>query len=256
MSDAYPLSLPPTQDELPCDDDDVMETARHRLQMELLIETLQPHIRRRPGGGYVGGNMFVYFSLAQVRHQDYKGPDFFVALDVSPKERKSWVVWEEGKGPDVVIELLSPSTAETDKRHKKHIYESRLRVPEYYWYDPFNADDFAGFQLQGEHYTPLQADSHGNVYSHTLGLHLSRWTGRYRDTETVWLRWMDAEGVVLPTGEELAIAARQDADAARQDANIAREETVLAKQLADTEKSQAERLAEKLRALGIDPDTE
>ena len=66
--------------------------------------------------------MFVYYSLAQVRNRDFKGPDFFAVLGVPKGERKSWVVWEEGKAPDVVIELLSESTAQQDKTNKKQIY--------------------------------------------------------------------------------------------------------------------------------------
>ncbi|MBM4258323.1 MAG: Uma2 family endonuclease [Deltaproteobacteria bacterium] len=98
------IALPPTQDELPCDDGEPMETARHRQQMFLLLETLHPWLDQR-SDGYAGGNMFLYFSLAQVRHQDFRGPDFFAVLGVPKGERKSWVVWEEGKGPDVIIEL-------------------------------------------------------------------------------------------------------------------------------------------------------
>lgn len=261
MSDAYPVRLPPTQDELPFEDDQNMETERHRLQMELLIETLQPQLRQRPGGGYVGGNMFVYFSLHQVRHQDFRGPDVFVVLDVPPGERKSWVVWEEGKGPDLVIELLSPSTAEDDKQRKKNIYFSQLRVAEYYWYDPFDPQDFAGFERQSDHYQALRTDSQGNLPSKALGLSLCRWSGFYRGTEAVWLRWMDAGGELLPTGEERADRARQEADRARQEADRARQEAdrarqalTAAEQAAQSQRERAELLAAKLRALGLDPD--
>src|SRR5512135_2997268 len=92
------VALPPTQDELPCDDGVPMETSRHKQQMDLLIYSLRPWLKRHPEGGYVAGNMFLYFSLAQVRNQDFRGPDVFVVLGVSADERKSWVVWEEGKG--------------------------------------------------------------------------------------------------------------------------------------------------------------
>ncbi len=51
--------------------------------------------------------MFVYFSAAQLKSEDFRGPDFFAVLGVPKAERKSWVVWQEGKAPDVVIELLS-----------------------------------------------------------------------------------------------------------------------------------------------------
>jgi Uma2 family endonuclease len=117
------------QNELPSGDGIPMETERHRKQMELLINSLEPWLGER---GYVSGNMFVYFSPNQVKNEDFKGPDVFVALGRSNQERKSWIVWEEGKAPDVVIELLSESTAQFDKTKKKQIYQDKLKVPEYY----------------------------------------------------------------------------------------------------------------------------
>ena len=84
---------------LPYDDGIPMETPRHRFQMNLLIESLDVRWADRDDF-YVGGNMFVYFSPDQVRSHDFRGPDLFVVLDVTRRERKSWVVWQEGKGPD------------------------------------------------------------------------------------------------------------------------------------------------------------
>ena len=249
MSDTHPAKRLPTQDELPYDDDEVMETARHRQQMELLIETLEPHLHQRQGGGYVGGDMFVYFDPDQVRTRNFKGPDVFVVLDVPARERKSWVVWEEHKGPDVVIELLSESTANDDKTHKKAVYESMLGVAEFYWYDPFNPGDFAGFKLQTGGYRPMTPDAEGNLLSHVLGLRLTRWAGSYHNTEAVWLRWLDADGNLLLTGEEQAEIARHEAESARHEAESARHEAI-------TERERAERLAARLRALGVDPDSD
>ncbi|MDQ5911029.1 MAG: hypothetical protein QG599_3126 [Pseudomonadota bacterium] len=123
----------PRQIFLPSDDGIPMETERHKLQMDLLIYPLKPWINRQPDGGYVGGNMFVYFSMDQVRNQDFRRPDVFVALEVPRGERKSWVVWEEGKEPDVVIELLSATTAHEDKGRKKRIYQNQIRVAKYFW---------------------------------------------------------------------------------------------------------------------------
>ena len=122
------VTLPPTQAELPCDDGIPMETQRHKYQMDLLIETLELWLAQREDG-FVSGNMFVYYSLAQVRNKDFKGPDFFVVLDIPKGERRSWVVWEEGKAPDVVIELLSESTAQADKNEKKLIYQAANARP-------------------------------------------------------------------------------------------------------------------------------
>ena len=65
----------PTQDDLPCDDGMPMETPRHGFQMWLLIDALQGWLKAR-GNGFAGGNMFLYYSLEQIRHRDFIGPDF------------------------------------------------------------------------------------------------------------------------------------------------------------------------------------
>jgi Uma2 family endonuclease len=67
-------------------------------------------------------------------------------------------VWEEEKPPDVVIELLSESTAKYDKTDKKLIYQNQMRVSEYFWYDPFKPLDWKGFCLIGGFYQPLEFD--------------------------------------------------------------------------------------------------
>jgi Uma2 family endonuclease len=69
------LTVLPNQDQLPCDDGEPMETQRHKLQIDLLIEGLDTWLEQREDG-YVGGNMFIYFSQAQLKNQDFKGPDF------------------------------------------------------------------------------------------------------------------------------------------------------------------------------------
>jgi Uma2 family endonuclease len=236
------VELPPTQDDLPSDDGIPMETQRHKLQMDLLIYPLRPWLQRHPDGAYVGGNMFVYFSLEQVRHQDFRGPDVFVVLGVADHERKSWVVWEEGKGPDIVIELLSDKTADKDKGAKKIVYQDQLRASEYFWFDPFNPDDWAGFELHYGVYRALSPDSRGHLVSERLGLKLVRWHGNYEGVEATWLRWMTPEGELLTTPPEAqamaerraeAEAQRAEAEARRADAaeaEIARLKSLLAAQ--------------------------
>jgi Uma2 family endonuclease len=200
--EALGIEWPPTEDELPYDDGMPMETERHALQLQLLLDPLRLFYIGRQDA-YVGGNMFVYFSLDQVRHQDFRGPDFFVVLGVPKRERKSWVVWQEGKGPDVVIELLSDSTAAQDKGEKKTIYQDRLRVPEYFWFDPFSGE-WAGFRLRDGRYEEIGEDSHGRLLSQCLGLALVRWEGIYQEVEARWLRWVTWAGTLLPTSQEVA----------------------------------------------------
>lgn len=212
------IEMPPTEDELPSDDGVPMETGRHRMQMELLIEPLEMAWSGR--NFFAGGNMFVYFSPTQAYDYDYRGPDVFVALDVPPRERKSWVVWQEGKAPDVIIELLSESTAYFDKTEKKAIYQNRLRAPEYFWYDPFS-HELAGFTLQKGVYKPIKADKQGRLMSDQLQLLVGRWHGTYKDIETTWLRWMTLDGAVLPTANELRMVEKQRANEEKQRADTA-----------------------------------
>jgi Uma2 family endonuclease len=220
------VPIPPTEDELPFDDGVPMETQRHKFQMDLLLDALYPWFEAREDG-YANGNMFVYYSLDQVKNQDFKGPDFFVALGVPKRERKSWVSWVEGKTPDVVIELLSPSTAAIDKGEKKLIYQNQMNVSEYFWYDPFDPNDWAGFQLQGSLYQPIPLNAQGQMLCQTLDLVLVRWEGCYKGVEAVWLRWASLAGTLLLTGEEQAQrqaeqAQRQAEQAQRQVAQVVR----------------------------------
>jgi Uma2 family endonuclease len=245
-------ATPPTQDELPSDDGVPMETQRHKWQMDLLIEAMDRWLLER-GEGYVNGNMFVYFSLEQTRGRYFRGPDCFVLLGVPRGERKSWVIWEQGKGPDVVIELLSISTATVDKGEKMAVYRDQMRVPEYYWFDPFHPDDRAGFVLRDGRYQRIEPDADGSLASPVLGLSLRLWSGVFRGIEGTWLRWADADGEVLPTDAEaaLVLAERQrdraDAEQVRADAEQARAETEHAR--AEAERARAERAEQELARL-------
>lgn len=240
------LEIPPPPDELPCDDGVPMETERHRLQMQLLIESLDPWLQQRDDG-YVGGNMFVYFSMAQVRGQDFKGPDVFVVLDVPKGERKRWVVWEEGKGPDVVIELLSESTMTNDKTTKKKVYASKLKVNEYFWFDPFDPDDWAGFELRCGEYVELKRAPENTFFSKVMNLSLRHWTGHYKNVETTWLRWATTEGTLLPTMDELHQIEQQRAEAETQRAEAATQRAEAESERAENE-AMARRKAEQRTA--------
>ena len=244
----------PTQNDLPSCDGIPMETERHRKQMDILINALEPWLGER---GYVSGNMFVYFSLKQLKNQDFRGPDVFVTLGLSNRERKSWVVWEEGKGLDVVIELLSESTADEDKTTKKDIYQDQLKVKEYFWFDPYNPGDWKGFRLSRNVYKEI-AFQNKSFICKQLGLKLVCWRGVYKHIDTVWLRWamLDGELLLLPDEAEAqraeAETRRAEAEAQRAEAEAQRAETEA--QRAEAAEQRAERLAQLLREQGIDPD--
>jgi len=117
-------------------------------------------------------------------------------LDTERKTRKSWVVWDEdGKYPNLIIEILSPKTADTDKGFKKKLYQDTFRTPDYFWFDP-NTLEFAGFHLVDGDYQPLEQNAQGQLWSQQLGLFL----GIHQNQ----LRFFTPEGKLVPTPEEVA----------------------------------------------------
>ena len=80
-----------------------------------------------------------------------------------------------------------------------------------------------------------------SIWLEGVGIGLTLWEGTFEEDITrLWLRWCDRDGQVIPTGAEGQAAERQRAETERQ--------------RADTERQRAERLAERLRAMGINPD--
>jgi Uma2 family endonuclease len=196
-----PHAMPPLPgaDELTTSDGEPMESERHRRQMFVMIESLEFAWRDRDDF-YVGGDMFLYFSEAQTRKNEFRGPDVFVVLDVQRRERKAWVVWEEGgKTPDVIIELLSDSTQHIDRVEKKRLYGRSLKVSEYFLFDPFSKE-LLGYTLDPlrAEYVEKAPNERGFLRCERLGL----WLGTVRDElwglEDDWLRWVGADGRVLP----------------------------------------------------------
>jgi Uma2 family endonuclease len=226
----------PTEDDLPSSDGRNLESERQGVQIGLLARAAKLYYQDREDV-YVGADMVIYFSLAEEKTHDFRGPDVFVVTGTKKREHKSWVVWQEGKGPDVIIEVLSDSTRRRDMTVKKEVYATRLRAPEYFWYDPFTGER-AGFILHGGEYVPIEPDQFDGLPSRILGLTLVRWHGVAEDIEATWLRWAAADGTLLPTPEE---AERERAEAERARAEAERERAERAEQEAA---AQRQRIAE------------
>ncbi len=244
--------LPPT--DLIFDDGEPMETYRHRLAMNLLIDSLDQAYRDREDY-FVGGNMFIYYSSTQARNRDFRGPDFFAVLNVQQKStRQGWVVWEEeGRYPDVIVELTSPSTAAEDLGRKKEIYEQIFKTPDYFIYNPFNPNSLRGWRL-GKHfkYEELSPNEQGWLWSESLGLWLGTWPGLLKQDQAYWLRFYTIDGQLVPLPEEFErLRAEQERLRAEQERLRAEQERLRAEQ----EREKSARLAAKLRELGLDPET-
>ncbi len=229
---------------LATEDDRPMDTPWHRDCMMLLIAVTGYHFRRR-NDFYVGGNNFIYFNPDQARNLDYRGPDFFYIKDGvdRSRERLYWAVWEEGgQLPDVIIELLSPTTETEDRTTKFAIYEQTLRTPEYFMYDPYSKT-LEGFRLVEGHYQMLKPNDRGWLWSEELQLWLGTWEGEYMRTRATWLRFYTADGELVPLEEE---SERQRAEAEHQRAEAERHQTEAERQRAEAQRQRAE--AERQRA--------
>ena len=139
----------------------------HRDCINLLIDSTLSWFQDRTDF-YVGGNMFVYFSLEQSMNRDYKGPDFFFVngRPLRP-QRKYWVTWlEGGRLPNMIVELLSPTTEREDRTTKFTLYEQTFQTRDYFCYDPFRrALDGWRFNSVTNRYEPLVPNEHGRLWS-------------------------------------------------------------------------------------------
>jgi Uma2 family endonuclease len=236
----YPIELPT---DLPYEDNENMDSPWHRSQMELLIHLLETSWKGR--NFYCGGNMFIHFNRERARNRDFRGPDFFVVQGVDhDKPRLYWAIWDEGnRYPDVIVELLSPTTEREDRTTKKDIYEQTFKTHEYFMIDP-ETWELEGWRLD-EHYRAIPKEE-GRLWSEELEMWLGPWKGTWDGHESNWLRLFDRDGNMLPTAGEQG-EARAEAEAARAQAEAARAEAEAVR--ADAMKSENERLRQELEAL-------
>jgi Uma2 family endonuclease len=221
--------------ELVYSDGEPLESGWHVLQFHFLLELVHlAMVEQGRSDFYAGGDMFVYYSVDQAwdvaKGKPYfRGPDLFWVGGVSPMPiRKAWVAWEEGgRLPDVIIELLSPSTARIDRNEKKDLYARVFRTPEYFLCEP-ETWKLEGLLLSGQTYRPMVPDEQGRFWSERLGVSIGFWHGRRLGQEGTWLRLFRPNGSLVPTAEEQAAAARERAEAEKRRVEAAQERAAAA----------------------------
>ncbi len=226
-------------------DEPPLETYRHLKQIILLLTSLERLWQDRQDF-FAGANLSIYYSTRQRKSEDVRGPDLFVVLDTERKERKSWVVWaEDGKYPNFILEILSDSTAKTDRGLKKQLYQDIFRTPDYFWFDPYTLE-FAGFQLNYRQYQEIIPNAQGWLWSNELQLYLGILNEQ--------LRFFTPDGELVPTPEEAEAISNQRTQQAQAEAEIERQRAETERQRAETECQRADRLLQLLQELGIDPE--
>ncbi|MDW8394962.1 MAG: Uma2 family endonuclease [Anaerolineae bacterium] len=235
--------------QLPEEDGEPLENQWHYLQAALLRECIEQHWHGRTDY-FIGVNMFVFYSPTQAQTLEFRGPDLFVVRDVDgTRPRKRWVVWNEERSPDLVVELLSERTRKEDLGSKKTTYEQKLRVLEYVCYGPDPTEgavevELHAWQLMARGYQPKSVNERGWVWSEVLEAWLGTWDGEYSRVRARWLRLYDREGQLVPNKDEVAEIARQRAEAERQRAEAAEHERDIERRRAEA----AEQCAAELEA--------
>ena len=212
----------------------------HSWQARLLSDTFSPPDYPQDQV-FVAGDLNLYYDP---RHPGwYKRPDWFGVVGIPSLYeqrdlRLSYVIWQEGVDPFVVVELLSPGTEKEDLGQtlreanqpptKWEVYEQILRVPYYIVFDRY-INELQAFRIEGRSYQALQLPQ-PRVWMPELGLGLGLWQGSYQNIERQWLRWFNAVGDWLPTPAEREA------------------------QLLEQERRRTQRLIEQLRSLGVEPD--
>ena len=227
-------------------DEPPLESDLHLQQIIILLSCLEL-LWQEKNDYYASGNLTIYYNEEQLKKRDFFDPDFFVVLETEKRPRKSWVVWgEQGKYPNVIVEILSDSTVNIDRTKKKILYQNTFRTPNYFWFDP-NTLELQGFRLIEGQYQAISANEQGYLWSEQLGLYLGIFDRK--------LRYFSVDGQLVPTPQEAELQQRQ----AKEQILLEREQERQAKEQAILEKEQAifekEKLAQKLRELGIDPET-
>ena len=233
-----PPVTPPRGCDLPYSDGEPLESLWHRAAGDLLLACLHWHWRGRTDF-FAGANQFFYFDPATARNTNFRGPDFYVVKGVSHEPiRRSWVVWEEGgRVPNVIVELLSESTADEDRVAKRRVYLEQLDVREYYCYDP-DGQVLEGWRKGKRRPVPIKPLG-DRLWSEELELFVGPWDGEVLTYHDTWLRFFDAAGLVVPTEAEAATARAQAAEA-RAQAQAARAQTETVRAEAEAARAQTE----------------
>jgi Uma2 family endonuclease len=231
---ARPVSFPsidyPSADGLP-----MAESDFQRNPLIYAVDVLGIYFEDRPDV-YVSGNLFIYYE--EGNPAAVVAPDVFVVMGVLKRDRPSYMLWQESKAPDFVLEITSRRTRSVDQGPKRGIY-AFLGVQEYWQYDPtgeYLDPALQGLRLIDRNYHPLPTTylppETLSLHSDILGLDLRLEHGRlsFYDpaTDRKLLSHQETE-----QARRAAEQARQAAEQARQEAEERMQQEVSARQAAE-----------------------
>jgi Uma2 family endonuclease len=223
-----------TEDDTPVDN--IFSEKQQRLLAESLNGSWNPG---RPFVAFANVGIFYGINIPPVVPDMFLSLDAKVAEDVWKKENRSYFVWEFGKPPEVVVEVVSNKKGgEADA--KMEIY-ARIGVWYYVIFDPLRfvqKDELRIYELSVGQYIPKMDRWLGKA-----GLGVTVWDGLYEGTQARWLRWCDKDGNLVPTGSESARLERENAERERESAERERENAERERKRAEAAERQVETAA-------------
>ncbi|MCZ7573427.1 MAG: Uma2 family endonuclease [Ardenticatenaceae bacterium] len=199
----------PDSDGLP-----LAESDWQRKVLTYAVEALDLYFRDQPQI-YVSGNLFVYYQKGNPKA--VVAPDVFVVFGVPKGARRYYMLWREGKGPDVVLEITSESTRREDQQSKRALYAA-LGVAEYLLVDPtgdYLAPRLQGYRLVEQGYVPLRTDTapDGSLSLHSprLGLDLQLRGDEFRFFDPRSRRRLPSLAEAQAQAEQAQVQAEQEA---------------------------------------------
>ncbi len=241
-----PPAVLPNYDAIVTEDDTPLDSIYSEKQQRLLTE---PLYTSWPGPGHerpflASSNVGVFYStlLPPIVPDAFLSADVKAPEDPWPKRNRSYFVWNYGKPPDVVIEVVSNKEGEELGR-KVGIY-ARIGVPYYVVWDPDQLLESERLHIFALHAGTYQAQSSAWFPNVNIGLRV--WNGVVEDMPADWLRWCTSTGQVIATGGEAKRQAEERAQHAEQRAEVA-------EQRAEGAEQRARELAALLRSRGLQP---
>lgn len=249
------LTIPELLERIEYPDRDGLPMSDNTLQwywMVLIKESLEAMFVDDPNV-FVAGNLLWYPVEGDNRLR--VAPDVFVALGRPKGYRGSYKQWcEGGQPPHVVFEILSPGNTSTEVLEKIDFYDE-YGVEEFYIYDP-DRGTLRGFYRHDGVWQAIETMQ--NWISPRLKIRFQLEEGQLILTQPDGQRFLSTVERVrqLKQAENDVEHQRQLAEQQQRRAEQQQRRAEQQQQSAALEKARADRLAEKLRALGIDPDTD
>jgi Uma2 family endonuclease len=203
------IPVPPLGDQdYPTSDGRPMgETDLHRNVMFDTIETLKAHFAGQLV--YVTGNLLLFYEEGNRRR--HVSPDCFVVKGLEQRDRLNYLLWQEGRSPNVVIEITSASTRREDTEFKMGLYRDKIGVAEYFLFDPWQeylTPSLQGYRLHNGQYVPLSLIA-GRMPSEQLNLHLEAIGTQLRFFDPMTSKWVPTWKELYTTAEEVARQAEE-----------------------------------------------